>query len=727
MSQKKFEVHPGNPERAGVHYENGGLAFAFTIPDEQEAVLVLTDPKGKKILKEIPLPIEERTGNVSAVYLHPMNPDQIGYYYVVSGKKVLDPFAPEIVGGVCHAISEQFDWEDDREPGIPMEDTLIYKLHVRGFTKKAKGVSRLKGTFAGVAAKIPYIKELGFNAVELMPVYEFDETLKIQPFARYIQDRDTAQPEALPHNYWGYAEKNFYYSPKEKYALGQNSSDELRNLIKSLHQNGMECILEMYFPQETDPFSAVQTVRFWKSHYHVDGFHLIGAGTPVSSLVRDPLLVHTKLLFEQVDGGSVYGGRLPKRRNLIEYNDAFMNRARCLLKGDEGQTGDFAVRIRKNPDENGVVNYMANVNGFTLADMVSYDWKHNEENGEDNQDGPVFNYSWNCGAEGKTSKSSVLNLRQKQIKNAYAYLFLAQGIPLLLAGDESGNTQKGNNNAYAADNADGWTDWTTGKRAEEQRLFLKKLITFRKDHPILHMSHALRGMDYQSIGYPDISFHGESAWYCSFDRGGRSFGVMYCGKYAEVENKPVDDFIYIGYNAYWENREFPIPDLPKGYSWYTAVDTAAAAGKEFTELAFTDMLEDQHKFTAEARSVKVLIGRSIAEHQDKLEQIRIAEEKRRAEEEARRIAEEKRRAEEEARRLDEEKRRKEEEDRLFELEQAELEAEAIRFAEEHARAEAVKAEAAAKAAEAAEAKAQKKSNKTVSGRKSAPNKKNNPA
>ncbi len=722
MSQMKFEIHPGNPERAGVHYENGGLAFAFTVPDEEEAVLVLTDPKGKKILKEIPLPVEERTGNVSAVYLHPMTPDQIGYYYVVSGKKMLDPFAPEIVGGVCHAISEHFDWEADREPGIPMEDTLIYKLHVRGFTKKAKTGNRTKGTFTAVADKIPYIRELGFNAVELMPVYEFDEKLKIQPYARLSQNGEPFDPNNVPRNYWGYAEKNYYYSPKETYATGQNSSNELRELIRKLHTNGMECILEMYFPAGTDPFSAVQTVRFWKSHYHIDGFHLIGAGTPVSSLVKDPLLVHTKLLLEHVDGDAVYGGKLPKRRNLIEYNDAFMNRARCLLKGDEGQTGDFAVRIRRNPAENGVVNYMANVNGFTLADMVSYDWKHNEENGEDNQDGPAFNYSWNCGAEGKTSKTSVVNLRNKQLRNAYAYTFLAQGIPLLLAGDESGNTQKGNNNAYSSDNPDGWTDWSSGKRAEEQRTFLKKLIAFRKAHPILHMGHALRGMDYKSVGYPDISFHGESAWYCSFDRGDRSFGVMYCGKYAAVENKPEDDFIYIGYNAYWENHTFPIPDLPEGWSWYTAIDTAAAAGTEFTELAFSDMLPDQHACEAEARSVKVLIGRSIPEHQKRLEEIRIAEEKKRAEEEARRIAEEKKRAEEEARRIAEEKAREEEEERLFALEQAEVEAEAIRFAKEHAKAEAER-----KAAEVAAAKKPKKRAKKSAGKHSVSNTKNSPA
>ena len=313
-------------------------------------------------------------------------------------------------------------------------------------------------------------------------MYEWDDTLKMTPHS-YTEEK----PADLPKNYWGYSEKNFYFAPKQSYSSTPDSCRELKDLIREMHARKMECIPEFFFPQGTNPMLALEAVHFWVDSYHADGFHFVGAGVPTELLIRDPYLTRTKMLFENIDADWIYGGHNPVRRNLMEYNDSFMMNGRAFLKGDEGQLGSFADHVRRNRTTHEFVNYMANVNGFTLADAVSYDWKHNEKNGEDNEDGPAVNASWNCGAEGRTKKASVLALRRKQEENALSYVFLSQGVPLLYAGDEFGNSQGGNNNAYSSNNSVGWLDWNEIGKEKDLTLFVKKLIAFRKNHPILHM------------------------------------------------------------------------------------------------------------------------------------------------------------------------------------------------------------------------------------------------
>ncbi len=606
-TETSIRTLPGDPEMLGAKLLPNGVNFAVVVPDDLEAFLVL---HLKDQTVNIPLPAEERTGEISAVLIRDISPRDFGYYYLIDGEKQLDPFAAEIRGGICYCEQNTFDWQGDHPINRSISEMTIYKLHVRGFTKKKGSGVTHRGTFRGVIEKIPYIQELGFNTVALLPIYEWDDALDVlPPYAKAEPSGAPVSEVTTPRNYWGYSARNFYYAPKQSFSSQEDSVSEVKEMVRALHSAGIEVIMELYFPEKTWPSDAQETVRFWKKQYHIDGFRFVGAGTPVESLVRDPLLKRTKMFFENIDIGWIYGGSIPKYRHLIESNERFQERARCFLKGDEDQVFGFTEILRRNPAEIGHVNYLAGVNGFTLNDCVSYDWKHNEANGENNQDGPAYNYSWNCGTEGKTRKKAVLALRQKQLRNALTYLYLAQGIPMLMAGDECGNTQAGNNNAYSSDNPIGWVDWSHSKTDTALHDFVVQLAEFRRQHPILHTENALRGIDYLNLGYPDISFHDSRAWVSAFDRASRTVGIMYCGLYAEDASGKPDDFIYAAYNAYWEEHEFGLPTLPAGYAWQVAIDTSAEAGEEFKELLSVSPLDDQKLITAKARSVLVLIGR----------------------------------------------------------------------------------------------------------------------
>ncbi len=615
LTKTTITTTAGNPEILGAKVYADGINFAVVVPDDLEAYLVLQEgSETRRIL----LPVNERIGEISTVLVQGISSENLGYYYLIDGQKHLDPFAREIRDGICFCGQSEFDWQAEKPINRPIQDMMIYKLHVRGFTKKKGSGASHRGTFRGVIEKIPYIQELGFNTVELMPIYEWDDSLKVlPPFAKAEPAGVAIEDVVTPRNYWGYAEKNYYYAPKQSFSSVDDSVFEVKEMVRSLHAAGIEIIMELYFPEKTWPQDAQQTVRFWKNQYHIDGFRFVGAGVPVESLVRDPMLKRTKMFFENIDSGWIYGDQVPKYKHLIESNNQFMETARCFVKGDEGKIFRFAELLRKNPESVGVVNYLAAVNGFTLTDTVSYDWKHNEENGEDNQDGPAFNYSWNCGVEGKTRKKAVTTLRSKQLRNMLSYLFLAQGIPMLMAGDECGNTQLGNNNAYSSDNLIGWLDWSKSKQDLSLRDFVAKMIQFRKDHPILHMENGLRGIDYMNLGYPDVSYHDSRAWMNSFDYASRTIGVMYCGMYAKKEDGQSDDFIYAAFNAYWEAHEFGLPTLPAGYEWQVAIDTSASQGEEFKELLPDSPLENQKLITAEARSVLVLIGRKSSGNKKK--------------------------------------------------------------------------------------------------------------
>ncbi|MDE6852375.1 MAG: alpha-amylase, partial [Lachnospiraceae bacterium] len=325
--------------------------------------------------------------------------------------------------------------------------------------------------------------DLVINGVLLLPVYEFQEVQQ-----SYHPGRET-DPACQTINYWGYgAPETYYFAPKASYSSDPGQADqELKSLIKALHQAGIEVLLDFYFLPGTNLTLMVDCLRYWVLNYHVDGFRVNTEVMPSLSLASDPILSGVKMLASYWDARMLSDAGVHHEENaLAEYNDGFMNDARRFLKSDEGRTEAFFRRFYYKPQGADVINYITHVNGFTMMDLVSYDIKHNESNGEHNRDGTEYNYSWNCGVEGKSRRQTVVNQRMRQIRNAFLMLLFSQGTPMILAGDEFGNTQDVNNNPYCQDNAVCWIKWNRTKMGEELLQFTKNLILLRKKYSILH-------------------------------------------------------------------------------------------------------------------------------------------------------------------------------------------------------------------------------------------------
>ena len=627
----------------------------------------------------------ERMGDVWRVALEYTGtlPRDLEYCFEVDGQRMADPCGRAMRGWEDWGEPEHmkrllrspvkiddFDWEEDQRPEIPMEDCVIYRVHTRGFTKHNTSGVRDKGTFSAVARKIPYMKELGVTTVELMPVTEFQEVITQDGQGPFTRTTFTGRL-----NYWGYAD-GFYFAPKAAYSAGKRKDPvrELKSLVKELHANGMELVIELFFNGTESSSFVLDVVRCWVKEFHLDGVHLVG-NVPAGLVGGDPYLSGVKLFANgwdgvngagwrqrkyigipmKDDGGLTLGGMRPGvkaaagsgktsaetaekqppksldfyipgpgstpayaaspaqkglARRLVEYNDGFEQDMRRFLKGDEGMLRTVMDRITRNPKDMGVVNYMAHTNGFTLMDMVSYDRKHNEANGENNQDGTDYNLSWNCGEEGPTRKKKIADLRRKQLRNAFLLLFLSQGTPLLTSGDEFGHTKGGNNNSYCQDNAVSWLNWSQLRSNKAIYEFAKQAIAFRKAHPVLHMAEQPKLMDHLACGCPDVSFHGVKAWYPEFEHFRRQLGVLYCGSYGKKADGSPDDTIFVMYNMHWEPCEFAMPNLPKDRQWFAAMDTARKDVNGFWAPGEEPRLEDQKTYPVAARSIVVLIGKT---------------------------------------------------------------------------------------------------------------------
>jgi isoamylase len=593
----------------------------------KEVCLLLYRPGEKTPCEEISFDPKYRMGDVWELALDRTDFASFEYNFMIDGKIVTDPNARVITGREKWAdrkragkpvrgrvLSEEFDWEDDVNPETPYAETILYKLHVRGFTAHVSSGVSARGTYAGVMEKIPYLKELGITAVELMPVTEFDEIMMSSSGSGF----HNAKQEPTGYlNYWGYG-PSYLYAVKTAYASRETMSaeGEFKTLVKELHKAGIECIPEIYFTGKELPGEILSVLRYWAEEYHVDGFHL--SGFPDLSLAaEDPFLRRTKLFAEN---WNEVMNRRPKQgyitpgdgvvsveeKNLAEYNMQFMEDMRRFLKGDEGMLSAFEFRNRRNPAEYAVINYMANTNGFTLMDAVSYDRKHNEKNGEENRDGSDYNYSWNCGAEGPTRKKKIMGLRKQLLKNAYLLLFLSQGVPLLMAGDEFGNSQDGNNNAYCQDNAVSWLNWKLLETHKDQVEFVKRLIAFRKSHKMFHMDREPRIMDYKSCGRPDVSYHGENAWKPEFENFRRQFGILYWGAYAKRPDGTDDANFYVAYNMHWEPHMFGLPHLPKGARWRVICSTADPDVEDIPSDGTGETLKNQMMLAVPPRGIMIL-------------------------------------------------------------------------------------------------------------------------
>ena len=559
----------GFPFPQGCTVEGQTANFSVAVPEGQTCELIIYKKGARASAFSQEMPYSDVAGNLHFLSVVLEQPEDYEYCYKIGGKMVPDPYGKAFSGREHWSVSkgkekrklrtrivtDTFDWEKSQFPHLKKEDVIAYSLHVRGFTKHSSSGVAHKGTFDGVTEKLPYLQKLGINQIHLMPVYEFDEN------QRHV-------------NYWGYG-KAYFFAPKASYAAG-DPVNEMKSLVRQMHLAGIAVILEMPFTEGTTFSLILDCLRYWVMQYHVDGFIVNPYICNPDELAKDPVLAKSKILKKE---------------------DGFQNVMRRFLKGDDGMIRDVICQL-KNQDTQ-LYNYIASHNGFTLCDVVSYDGKHNEANGENNLDGPDYNYSWNCGAEGNSRKKAVNELRKNQIFNAFFLLLFAQGMPCILSGDEFMNTQKGNNNAYCQDNLISWLDWNQLSRQEELYTFVCRLIALRKAcmKQIAKKSEDTMGRS----GIPQISYHGEDAWQMPAGRASRQLGVFY------HEESTEKDF-YIAYNMHWLSHSFALPSLPKGMEWVCIAGTKEGVLDEKEAVPVKDK-----KVQLEERTIKVFVGRQAKE------------------------------------------------------------------------------------------------------------------
>lgn len=663
-----FKIRPGFFRMYGACVASNGVSFTINSHGATRCTLLLFKPQAPKPYARIPFPDSYRIGDTYSMLVFDIKPDEFEYAFSFDGpyepakgllfngeNVLLDPYSRAVTGQRkwgekpeggkdfeyrARVVKSSFDWGNIKQLEQPFEDLVIYETHVRGYTKdKSSGVSA-PGTFAGLKDKIPYLKDLGINAVELMPIFEFDE----MESARVV---DGVQL----YNYWGYNTVSFF-APNTSYAFNDehnHEGDELKSLIKALKENGIEVILDVVFNHtaegnEMGPcfsfkgidnnvyymltpdahyynFSGcgnvmncnhpvvrsfiIDCLRHWAIEYRVDGFRfdlasILGRdqnGAPMAnppileSLAFDPVLGKMKLIAEAWDAGGLYQvGSFPSWNRWAEWNGRYRDDMRSFLKGDDGMAGNAITRITGSrdlysPESRGhkaSVNFMTCHDGFTLYDLYSYNEKHNEKNGWNNTDGDNNGHSWNCGAEGETDDPNVNGLRRRLIKNAFAALLCSRGPAMFFAGDEFCNTQFGNNNAYCQDNIISWLDWSRLEKFKEIHDFVRHMIQFRKEHPILR-----KMTKPSSCQFPEISVHNGTPFNASTDYKTKLIGIMYAGR---NEEDTEDDIVFYCMNAYWEPLVMQLPVLPNGKHWHVDTNTNAEYfdGEDFT--AKTELL-----------------------------------------------------------------------------------------------------------------------------------------
>lgn len=663
-----FKIRPGFFRMYGACVASNGVSFTINSHGATRCTLLLFKPQAPKPYARIPFPDSYRIGDTYSMLVFDIKPDEFEYAFSFDGpyepakgllfneeNVLLDPYSRAVTGQRkwgekpeggkdfeyrARVVKSNFDWGNIKQLEQPFEDLVIYETHVRGYTKdKSSGVSA-PGTFAGLKDKIPYLKDLGINAVELMPIFEFDE----MESARVV---DGVQL----YNYWGYNTVSFF-APNTSYAFNEehnHEGDELKSLIKALKENGIEVILDVVFNHtaegnEMGPcfsfkgidnnvyymltpdahyynFSGcgnvmncnhpvvrnfiIDCLRHWAIEYRVDGFRfdlasILGRdqnGAPMAnppileSLAFDPVLGKMKLIAEAWDAGGLYQvGSFPSWNRWAEWNGRYRDDMRSFLKGDDGMAGNAITRITGSrdlysPESRGhkaSVNFMTCHDGFTLYDLYSYNEKHNEKNGWNNTDGDNNGHSWNCGAEGETDDPNVNGLRRRLIKNAFAALLCSRGPAMFFAGDEFCNTQFGNNNAYCQDNIISWLDWSRLEEFKEIHDFVRHMIQFRKEHPILR-----KMTKPSSCQFPEISVHNGTPFNASTDYKTKLIGIMYAGR---NEEDTEDDIVFYCMNAYWDPLVMQLPVLPNGKHWHVDTNTNAEYfdGEDFT--AKTELL-----------------------------------------------------------------------------------------------------------------------------------------
>lgn len=685
--KRTVQVSRGAPLPLGATLERDGVNFAIFSRDARAVTLLLFAAGEDAAFQEIQLdPRFNKTGDIWHAFVKDLDAE-LCYGYRMEGSNqngslnrfdphivLLDPYAKAISGHSAWAslkesafnhrrgivICDDFDWGSDQPLNTPLSDTVIYEMHVRGFTRDpSSGVSR-PGTFAGLIEKIPYLKHLGITAVELLPVHEFDE------FEGNRVDPITGDRLV---NFWGYQPIAFF-APNAAYSSAKGDLDtirEFKRLVKSFHEAGIEVILDVVFNHtaegdETGPTFSFRGIdnavyylldpltgaylnysgcgntlncnhpvvrelitdclRYWVMEMHIDGFRfdlasILGRGQDGSvlknpplleGLAHDPVLANTKLIAEAWDAAGLYQvGTFPAWSRWAEWNGKFRDDVRRFVRAEPGMVSALATRLVGSPDLYQTsnrepyhsINFVTCHDGFTLADLVSYDRKHNERNGHANQDGMDDNMSWNCGVEGPTDSAEMLRLRKRQMKNFVTILMLADGVPMILAGDEIGRTQLGNNNAYCQDNEISWINWNLLNKNADLHRFFRLLIQFRSKHPLLRATSygALNG-----VGAHRIEWHGVKLGRPDWSYESRSLAMHLSG----LSETGTVDHIYFVANAHWEPHEFELPTT--GLHWFRFVDTMREPPDDIASPGAEKKLENNGVYTVGPRSAVVLIA-----------------------------------------------------------------------------------------------------------------------
>ena len=663
-----FKVRPGFFQIKGAYQTVNGVSFTISSHGATGCTLLLFRPQQAEPFARLPFPEGFKVGDTYSMLVYDLRIEEFEYAYQFTGPSdpdkgllfdadqiLLDPYAKAVTGQrhwgekpegnkpfVYHArvVNSQFDWGNIKSLKTPLEDLVIYEMHVRGFTKDSSSGVNAPGTFEGLKEKIPYLKDLGINAVELMPIFEFDEIEK----NRMIDGKQL-------YNYWGYNTVGFF-APNTGYAFHEehnHEGDELKSLIKALKENGIEVILDVVFNhtaegnQEGSTFSfkgidnniyymltpdfkyynfsgtgnvlncnhpvvrmfIIDCLHYWATEYRIDGFRFDLAsvlsrdvnGTPMKKppileeMAFDPMLADTKLIAEAWDAGGLYQvGSFPSWNRWAEWNGRYRDDLRCFLKGDDGKAGAAITRITGSKDlyhpsgrgHKASVNFLSCHDGFTLYDLYSYNTKHNEMNGWKNTDGDNNGHSWNCDVEGETDNVKVNNLRRRMVKNAFAALLCSRGAAMFLAGDEFCNTQFGNNNAYCQDNIISWLDWKRLEEFDEIHDFVRFMINFRKKHPILRKT-----TKPAACGFAEMSTHNDKPFNAETKYDTHMIGLMFAGRNQDDTD---DDIIFYCMNSYWQQLFTELPKLPAGKRWKVAVNTYCKYedGKDFgSQTGFT--------------------------------------------------------------------------------------------------------------------------------------------
>lgn len=644
-----FQIRPGFFREFGAVAIPGGVNFTIHTHGATSCELLLFHRKAEEPYAVIPFPESYRIGFCYSMIVFDLDIEEFEYAYRLDGpydekkglrfdknKILLDPYARAVTGQSqwghvnnaqhgyrARVVQSNFDWGDQRHHSIPMEDLIIYELHVRGFTMDESSGVKHHGTFEGLREKISYLKELGVNAVELMPIFEFDEMRDV----RLIDENELI-------DFWGYNPVSFF-APNTSYCSSMEYNREgleLKTLIKDLHDNGIEVILDVVFNHTAEGnefgpcfsfkgfdnniyymltpdghyynFSGcgntlncnhpvvrdmiLECLRYWVIEYRVDGFRfdlasILGRnddGTPLSqppllrSLAFDSILGNVKLIAEAWDAGGLYQvGSFPSWKRWAEWNGRYRDDMRRFLKGDNFLAQTAAARITGSPDlydpayrgGNASINFLTCHDGFTLYDLYSYNQKHNEANGWGNTDGADDNNSWNCGVEGETDDPAILALRKRLMKNACAILLCSRGTPMFLSGDEFADTRYGNNNPYCQDNLISWLDWSLLKKNKDLFDFFQYMIQFRKNHPVIR-----KDLEPSYLGVPAMSTHGLTPDETNFSGDSHVVCVRFAG-YNEATQK--EDLVYLAVNSGWFPVTLTLPELPEHYKWKVAVNT----------------------------------------------------------------------------------------------------------------------------------------------------------